>query len=140
MDTGGTSREVAGRDIGWLITYSGFLGPVAGIFIADYWVVRRARLSLADLYTERGQYGRWNTKALVGLTLGVIAALVGLLVPPLRVLYDYAWFVGFGVAFVTYVVLMRGTPVVDLSGVPGAVGGRLGEAAPPGTLNQHPEP
>jgi len=47
----------------------------------------------------------------------VAVALIGLVVPSLRVLYDYAWFVGFGVAFALYAVLMRGTPVVDLSGV-----------------------
>ena len=39
---------------------------------------------------------------------------------PLRVLYDYAWFAGFGVAFGLYAALMRGTPLVDLSGVPPA--------------------
>ena len=29
---------------GWLVGYSGLLGPIAGIFIADYWLVRKARL------------------------------------------------------------------------------------------------
>ena len=110
--------ENADRYMGWLITYSGFLGPVAGIFIADYWVVRRARLALGELYSLEGRYGRWNPRALVALVAGVGAALVGLLVPALRVLYDYAWFVGFGVAFVVYAGLMRGTPLVDLSQVP----------------------
>jgi nucleobase:cation symporter-1, NCS1 family len=105
---------------GWLVGYSGFLGPIAGIFIADYWVVRKARLSLPDLYTRDGIYGRWNGKALISLAVGVAAALIGLVVPGLRVLYDYAWFVGFGVAFVLYVALMRGTPVVDLERVPEA--------------------
>lgn len=110
--------ENADRYIGWLITYSAFLGPVAGVFVADYWVVRRARLALADLYSSDGMYRRWNPNALIALAAGVVAALVGLLVPPLRVLYDYAWFVGFGVAFVIYAALMRGTPQVDLSQVP----------------------
>jgi NCS1 family nucleobase:cation symporter-1 len=105
---------------GWLIGYSGFLGPIAGIFIADYWVVRKARLSLADLYRSDGIYGRWNPRALVALVLGVTVALVGLVVPALRVLYDYAWFVGFGTAFGVYALLMRGTPVLDLSEVPPA--------------------
>jgi NCS1 family nucleobase:cation symporter-1 len=54
----------------------------------------------------------------VALGAGVAAALVGLVAPPVRVLYDYAWFVGFAVAFVVYAVLMRGTPPVDLSAVP----------------------
>jgi NCS1 family nucleobase:cation symporter-1 len=110
--------ENADRYIGWLIAYSGFLGPVAGIFIADYWVVRRGRLLLPDMYEPAGIYGRWNVRAIAALVAGIGAALVGLLVPELRVLYDYAWFVGFGVAFVVYLVLMRGTPQVDLSRVP----------------------
>ena len=52
---------------GWLVGYSSFLGPIAGIFIADYWVIRKARLSLPDLYESEGIYGRWNWKALVAL-------------------------------------------------------------------------
>lgn len=103
---------------GWLVGYSGFLGPVAGIFIADYWVVRRASLSLPDLYKADGIYGRWNARALVALVAGVVVALIGLVVPPLRFLYDYAWFAGFGAAFLLYVVLMRGTEQVRLDGVP----------------------
>jgi NCS1 family nucleobase:cation symporter-1 len=110
--------ENADRYINWLIAYSGFLGPIAGVFIADYWLVRRARLSLADLYAADGFYGRWNPKAVAALGAGVASALVGLLVPALRVLYDYAWFVGFATAFALYAALMRGTPVVDLGDVP----------------------
>jgi NCS1 family nucleobase:cation symporter-1 len=94
--------ENADRYIGWLIAYSAFLGPVAGIFIADYWVVRKARLSLYDLYVSDGMYGRWNMSALVALVCGVSVALIGLVVPALRVLYDYAWFVGFAAAFGVY--------------------------------------
>jgi NCS1 family nucleobase:cation symporter-1 len=107
---------------GWLVGYSGFLGPIAGIFIADYWIVRRGRLSLPDLYRADGIYGRWNPAALAALAAGVVVALIGLVVPALRVLYDYAWFAGFGVAFALYALLMRGTPLVDLSGVPEAAG------------------
>jgi NCS1 family nucleobase:cation symporter-1 len=105
--------ENADRYIGWLITYSAFLGPIAGIFIADYWIVRRTWLSLPDLYTADGIYGRWNGRAMAALAAGIIVALVGLAVPPLRVLFDYAWFVGFGVAFGTYALLMRGTGTRD---------------------------
>ncbi|HXU32101.1 MAG TPA: NCS1 family nucleobase:cation symporter-1 [Thermoanaerobaculia bacterium] len=102
---------------GWLVGYSGFLGPIAGIVIADYWRVRKANLSLADLYVADGIYGRWNGKAFVALAAGVVAALIGLFVPSLRALYDYAWFVGFGVAYVLYSILMRGTPPLDLAPV-----------------------
>jgi nucleobase:cation symporter-1, NCS1 family len=98
--------ENADRYMGWLITYSGFLGPIAGIFIADYWVVRRAQLSLPDLYDRDGIYGRWNAHALVALGAGTSVALVGLVIPALRPLYDYTWFVGFAAAFAVYVVSM----------------------------------
>lgn len=101
--------ENADRYIGWLVAYSAFLGPIAGIFVADYWVVRKTRLSLPDLYRLDGIYGRWNPAAIAALAAGVGAALVGLVVPAVRVLYDYAWFVGFGVAFLLYVAAMRGT-------------------------------
>jgi NCS1 family nucleobase:cation symporter-1 len=103
---------------GWLVGYSGFLGPIAGIFIADYWLVRRGRLALPELYSHAGRYGGVNWRAVVALVAGVVAALVGLVVPPLRVLYDYAWFAGFFTAFVLYAALMRGTPLVDLTAVP----------------------
>ena len=114
---------------GWLVGYSGLLGPIAGIFIADYWVVRRARLSLPDLYRRDGLYGKWNPAALVALAGGVTTALVGLVVPALRVLYDYAWFAGFGVAFVAYVLLMWGTPLLDLDAVPAGDEGTDGPVA-----------
>ncbi len=105
---------------GWLVGYSALLGPIAGIFIADYWRVRRARLSLADLYAADGLYPRFNPKALLALVAGVAVALVGLVVPALRPLYDYAWFVGFAVGYFLYAWSMGGTPVLDFSGVPDA--------------------
>jgi NCS1 family nucleobase:cation symporter-1 len=97
---------------GWLVGYSGLLGPVAGVMIADYFVVRRSNLSLDDLYRRGGQYeysGGYNYRAIAALVCGAGVALVGLAVPPLRWLYDYAWFVGFFTAAIIYTVLMKGT-------------------------------
>jgi nucleobase:cation symporter-1, NCS1 family len=48
-----------------------------------------------------------NPAALISLGLGIAAALLGLAIPSLRWLYDYAWFVGFGVSGGSYLVLMR---------------------------------
>jgi NCS1 family nucleobase:cation symporter-1 len=95
---------------GWLVGYSGLLGPVAGVMIADYFIVRRRILVVDDLYRRGGAYeyrGGVNPLAIVSLTVGVAVALMGLVVPGLRWLYDYAWFVGFGVAGLVYVILMR---------------------------------
>lgn len=87
---------------GWLVGYSGLLGPVAGIMIVDYWVLRRRRLNVPDLYLDGGEYPLVNWPAMIALVLGIVAALIGLVVPPLRPVYDYAWFVGFGVSAAVY--------------------------------------
>jgi NCS1 family nucleobase:cation symporter-1 len=96
---------------GWLIGYSGLLGPIAGVMIADYFVYRRCFLKVDDLYLRGGAYeykGGVNSRAMVALAAGVTVALVGLVVPEVRWLYDYAWFVGFFVAGAVYLALMRG--------------------------------
>jgi NCS1 family nucleobase:cation symporter-1 len=95
---------------GWLVGYSALLGPVAGIMIADYFVVRRRNLAVDDLYVRDGEYeysNGTNFRALISLGAGVIVALLGLVVPSVRWLYDYAWFVGCGIAGLTYVGLMH---------------------------------
>jgi len=92
----------------WLGTYSGFLGPIAAIIICDYWVIRKRKLNLKDLYTMEGEYlykKGFNYKAIIALALGVIVALIGKIVPSLSALFDYAWFVGFAVSFIAYWIL-----------------------------------
>jgi NCS1 family nucleobase:cation symporter-1 len=110
----------------WLLGYSGGLGSIAGVLVADYWFVRGKHLRLADLYRRDGIYaygapiaaegkasevryrGRGvNAAALVATALGCGLAWIGLVVKPLAVLYDYAWFAGAGGAGVAYVLLMR---------------------------------
>jgi nucleobase:cation symporter-1, NCS1 family len=96
--------------LGWLGGYAAFLGPVAGIMICDYLMVRRRFLVVDDLYLRNGQYeysGGFNWKAVIALVLGAGIALVGLVASSLRVLYDYSWFVGFAVSFAAYYVLMK---------------------------------
>ena len=94
----------------WLVGYSGGLGSIAGVLITDYWIVRRRQLDLADLYLGDGRYGGWNAPAVIATAAGCALAWGGLVFPPLRPLYDYAWFVGFGVAAVSHAVLMAMLP------------------------------
>lgn len=96
---------------GWLVGYSGLLGPIAGVMIADYFVVRKQVLNADDLYRRNGAYeytNGWNGRAVLSLGAGVALALVGLAVPSLKWLYDYAWFVGFAVSAIVYIAAMRG--------------------------------
>ncbi len=98
---------------GWLVGYSALLGPIAGVMIADYFLVRRRELNVDDLYRRNGAYeysSGVNYRALGALVSGIAIALLGLVVPALRWLYDYAWFVGFLVAGSAYVALMQRTP------------------------------
>jgi NCS1 family nucleobase:cation symporter-1 len=94
----------------WLGVYGVALGPIAGILIADYWLVRRKRLALADLYRSEGVYRYergFNLRAVAALAAGMLAALSGKLVPALAGTFTYAWLIGFAVAFALYWALMR---------------------------------
>ena len=109
-------RDFSSYIFGWLVGCSALLGPIAGIMICDYYVVRRRQLIVEELYRRGGAYEYrqgFNPKAIVALGAGVAIALIGLAVPALRWLYDYAWFVGFFVSGGLYFLLMhRQVPVL----------------------------
>jgi len=103
---------------GWLVGYSGLLGPVAGIMVSDYFLIRKTDLDVNSLYHAEGAYHYTkgiNPRAIVALILGVAVALAGLFIQPLHFLYDYAWFVGFFLAGGIYVAFMRGMAPVKTS-------------------------
>jgi NCS1 family nucleobase:cation symporter-1 len=99
--------DPSGYIFNWLLGYSGGLGSIAGVLIADYWIVRRTNLSLEDLYLTTGTYGRWNVAGILATLAGCVMAWGGLVFPPLRPLYDYAWFVGFAVGGGVYLLLAK---------------------------------
>jgi NCS1 family nucleobase:cation symporter-1 len=107
--------DPSGYIFAWLLGYSGGLGSIAGVLIADYWIIRKTGLNLGDLYRTRGGYGGWNWRAVAATLLGCFFAWIGLIIPALRPLYDYAWFVGFGVAFFAHWGLTALSPPDDLS-------------------------
>jgi NCS1 family nucleobase:cation symporter-1 len=101
----------------WLIAYSGLLGAVGGVLIADYFLIQKTRLDLPGLYRKTGPY--WYTRgfhlrALVALVAGIAPCVPGFLatvelasVPQLWIdLYHYAWFMSFGISFVVYALLV----------------------------------
>ncbi len=105
----------------WLIGYSALLGPIGGIMIADYFILRRRHLNVPALYQTDGEYryrNGFSVVALVALIVAILPNLPGFLVtvklidatavPAFFVsLYSYAWFVGFGIAFAVYIGLRR---------------------------------
>jgi NCS1 family nucleobase:cation symporter-1 len=106
----------------WLIGYSSLMGALGGILIADYWLIRRQKLSLPDLFKEHGEYSYTrgiNPRAMIALVVAIAPVIPGFVraatTPGGRVadpnmfdqLYSYAWFVTFGLSFAAYVALMR---------------------------------
>ncbi len=94
----------------WLLGYSGGLGSIAGVLICDYWLIRRKKLHIADLYRRHGRYGKGaagvNWPAVIATAAGCVLSWIGVLVPGLKVLFDYAWFVGALVAAAVYAAFM----------------------------------
>ena len=100
--------DPSGYIFNWLLGYSGGLGSIAGVLIADYWLVRKQQLVLEDLYLPRGAYtyrNGWNWIAVVATLAGCALAWGGLVVPALKPLYSYAWFVGFFVSAAVHYLL-----------------------------------
>ena len=105
----------------WLIAYSSLLGPVGGIMIADYYFIRKQQLVTAELYSVNGQYTfskGFNYRAIIALLLGIVPNIPGFLttikvIAPDSVpawiahVYNYAWFVGFFISGLAYLLLMR---------------------------------
>jgi NCS1 family nucleobase:cation symporter-1 len=105
----------------WLTGYGALLGPIAGIMIADYWIIRRTRLDVPALYAAQGPYSYargWNPAALIAFAVPVLVNLPGFLhsaAPAIfgnigslwTGLYNYAWFIGVGLALILYTALMR---------------------------------
>ena len=99
--------DASGYIFTWLLGYSGGLGSIAGVLIADYWIVRRRELRLEDLYLEGGVYRGWNGRAIASTAVGCALAWGGLVIPALKPLYDYAWFVGFFAAGLAHLALAQ---------------------------------
>jgi NCS1 family nucleobase:cation symporter-1 len=106
----------------WLIGYSALLGPIAGVLIIDYYLIRRTELAVDHLYKDDGIYGYrggWNMAAIVAFVAGVLPNIPGFMnaafpesFPDVgavfKTLYTYAWFVGIAISAVVYGLMMKG--------------------------------
>jgi NCS1 family nucleobase:cation symporter-1 len=96
---------------GWLGTYAIFLGPLAGMYIADYYIFRKKVIDLDDLF--RGEESRYwygngiNPRAIYTWILSCILPLLGKVIPSLRWFADNGWIVGFILALIIYPILMK---------------------------------
>ena len=102
----------------WLLGYGAMLGAVAGVMIADYWVLRGRHLNVDGLYRAIGHYTfvrGWNPVAVVALLLGIGVNVPGFLSAldvvevgaVWKTIYSWAWFVGFGIAAIVHILGMK---------------------------------
>ena len=106
----------------WLVGYGSLLGAIGAVMIADYWILRRRQLDLAELYKLDGRYSYsngWNWRALTAVFVGVVPVLPGFFKAAttpgfagvfqnptfIESLYNYGLFFTFGVAAVAYLAL-----------------------------------
>ena len=89
----------------WLVGYSALLGPIAGIMIVDYWILRKQKLLVLDLYREEGStYKNFYVGPIIALVIGVLPNVPGFIRSSFGLIvetnffdkiYPYAWFTGF---------------------------------------------
>ena len=103
----------------------GLLGPVTGIMLADFYLVRRQQLVVAELYSYTGRYRAyqgWNPAGIIAFLLGGTAALIGSVVPALATLGAFSWFIGISVGAVSYATLASFVPASQRAARPAAAG------------------
>jgi NCS1 family nucleobase:cation symporter-1 len=102
----------------WLLGYGAMLGSVGGVMIADYFLIRKRTLDVDGLYKKTGPYtytAGFNFIAIIALVAGILPNVPGFLAALgvietssfFKAIYDWAWFVAFGVSALVHVVGMK---------------------------------
>jgi NCS1 family nucleobase:cation symporter-1 len=89
----------------WLIGYSSLLGPIAGIMVVDYFVVRKQQYDLPGLYLDKGPYPAWNPAGFVALAVPVALTLIAITTGAMQWFYTYGWFTGSLLGGIIYFLL-----------------------------------
>jgi NCS1 family nucleobase:cation symporter-1 len=89
-----------------------FIGPLFGVLIADYYLVRKQKVVVDDLFTmsPEGRYHYrkgYNPKAIAATAAGAIVAVAPVLVPALGGAAQYTWFIGMAVALAVYALASK---------------------------------
>ena len=91
-------------------TLGAFFGPLFGLMICDFYVIKKSNLNNKDIYSleKNGSYyysGGWHLKAVYSLVLGFIFSASTIWNSNLMFLQSYSWIIGaFITAFVYYLL------------------------------------
>ncbi|MGF7235538.1 MAG: NCS1 family nucleobase:cation symporter-1 [Frankia sp.] len=108
-----------------LETLGAFIGPLFGVLISDYYLIRKQKVVVDDLFTmkESGTYfyrKGINPPAVIATAVGAVVAMVPVLVPTSAVSWmdtaaQYSWFIGMGLGLTVYYALARRSTVTATS-------------------------
>lgn len=100
----------------WLLGYSSLLGPIAGIMVVDYFLIKRQRLDVPSLYLDRGSYPAINLPGFIAFGIPVALTVLSLATGTMYWFYDYGWFTGSALgAVIYYVASLLMSPVAHVS-------------------------
>ncbi|TBR44958.1 nitrate reductase [Marinomonas agarivorans] len=97
----------------WLLGYSSLLGPIAGIMIVDYFLIKRQHLDLIALYTPNSLYPAFNKAGLIAFGAPVLITLLSFKITALSWFYSYGWFTGAFAGAIIYYLLAKSVMVTD---------------------------
>ena len=78
----------------WLLGYSSLLGPIAGIMIVDYFLIKKQEYNLLALYQDNAGYPAWNKSGFIAFLIPVALTLIAVTTNAMTWFYDYGWFTG----------------------------------------------
>lgn len=84
----------------FVLIYSAFLGPIVSILLVEYYILRKQKVNVDDLYKKDGPFSGVNPCALIAMLAGALAAFVEI---------DLGWIIGVVVGGVSYLLLMKFT-------------------------------
>jgi NCS1 family nucleobase:cation symporter-1 len=102
--------------LAFLSGYSCLMGPLAGVMVCDYYIIKKRKLDVDQLYTDRGIYwynGGWNWRAYASFIIGVAPLLPGfaksidhsLNVGGAWKIYSFAWIFGFSASVLLHYII-----------------------------------
>lgn len=91
----------------WLLGYSSLLGPIAGIMIVDYFLIKGQDLDLVSLYSEKGAYPMVNYAGFIAFLVPVILTVIAITTGFMSWFYSYGWFTGAAAGAVIYYVAAK---------------------------------
>ncbi len=92
----------------WLIGYSSLLGPIAGIMVVDYFLVKNQSYDVLALYQDNAGYPAWNKAGFIAFLVPVGLTLIAITTGALGWFYTYGWFTGSILGGLIYYIVARG--------------------------------